>query len=62
MKAAELGNNVSIEVYAVGVVLRTWGGHPSIYLDEKMLRRLFVHAVRHQLIDPQQIMAEVYDN
>ena len=62
MKAAPLGDNVSIEVYAVGIVLRTWGGHPAIYLDEKMLRRLFVHAVRHQLIDAQQIMAEVYDN
>lgn len=62
MTPAELGNNVDIEVYTAGIVLRTWGGHPAIYMDEQMIRRFFIHAVRHGLVDAQQIMAEVYDN
>jgi hypothetical protein len=62
METQHLGNNVNAEVYTAGIVLRTWGGHPAIYLDEQMIGRLFVHAVRHGLIDAQQIMAEVYDN
>jgi hypothetical protein len=62
METQDLGNHVSAEIYRVGIVLRTWNGHPAIYLDEQMICRLFVHAVRHGLIDAQQIMAEVYDN
>jgi hypothetical protein len=60
MKAAQLGNNVNIEVYAVGIVLR--GHDAAIYLDEKMIEGLFVAAVKHRLIDAQRVMAEVYDN
>jgi hypothetical protein len=59
METQHLGNSVSAEVYTVGVVLRS---HAAIYLDEEMLRRLFIHAVRHGLIDAQRIMSEVYDN
>jgi hypothetical protein len=62
METQHLGNKVSAEVYADGIALRSMDGYPVIYLDEQMIGRLFVHAVRHGLIDAQQIMAEVYDN
>jgi hypothetical protein len=62
METQHLGNNVNAEVYRAGIFLRPWSEPLAIYLDQQMICRLFVHAVRHGLIDAQQIMAEVYDN
>jgi hypothetical protein len=55
----EIGDNVSVEVDAVGVALRT--KRATIYMDQETVERFFIYAVRQRLIDAQQIMSEVYD-
>ena len=60
MKTQLKGDHVNIEVAAKGITL--WQGRFAVYLDEEMLRRIFVAAAVHKLIDAQQIMSKVYDN
>lgn len=56
----ELGDNVSVEVDAVGIALRT--KRVTIYMDQETVQRFFIYAARHRLIDRATIMSEVYDN